>query len=439
MTFFQTIHSQIALAKETLIKSYDRLKIWLSTKVAQNIPGTSQFKKRTLRAIVKNYRDTLRQFSNLQSIAPLLRGTLLKRVRFHARRLAISDGYDFIIDKVVYLFYYVSFVIMYMGTPFALAIILGIEKPFLIALIYLFPHLFLVALLILPMALIIKILKVFPGNISTTLLFTCLLLMPLGLVISIPQILLHIGNSLRYYILSPVIGAIGFYCIILVSALGKFIFYFFWSKYRNSHIPDSLIVDKLLAILDDIENSPHDWGKLGEKRYLISKIETAANIIQHDIAKQFHTSDQITDIWFSQTSLQIATYLRSYKKWILTSKPDTREHFINQLAQDLIAAISGDWDGFRKETPAHITRPERLFMLLAFARLILLAILPFGIMWLAQKTPLALQDPILEYVKLGTIIWGMLTIISAFDPTFVTKISAIKDLTDIIPFFGKKS
>lgn len=438
MTLTQTIHSKIALAKESLIKSYDHLKIWYATKVAYNIPGTSQFKKRTQRSIVKNYRGTLQQFSNLQSITPVLRDTLLKRVRFHAKRLAISEGYDFIGDKVMELFFYVSFVIMYLGTPFALAIILGIENPLLSGLIYLIPYFFFLALLILPLALIVKISEIFSGNISTTLLLTCLILMPLGLTISVPQILSRTGNNLGYFILSPVIGAIGFFCVILVSILGRFTFSFFWSKHRNSHIPDSLIVDTLLAILDDVENCPHDWGKLREKRYLISKIETAANVMQHDLAKQFHTSDQTTNIWFSQTSLQIAAYLRSYKKWILTSKPDTRDYFISQLAQDLIAAISGDWDGFKKETPAHITRPERLFMLLAFVRLILLAILPFGVMWLVQKTPLALQDPIVEYAKLGTIIWSMLTFISAFDPTFVTKISAIKDLTDIIPFFGKK-
>jgi hypothetical protein len=81
-----------------------------------------------------------------------------------------------------------------------------------------------------------------------------------------------------------------------------------------------------------------------------------------------------------------------------------------------------------------LNSPQLLrYRLMSFIRTLFIALFPAIVFLIFQLTPWHINEPIRDYVVIGLIIWGLLAFISAFDPTFNTKITAIKDIMSIFP------
>jgi hypothetical protein len=159
--------------------------------------------------------------------------------------------------------------------------------------------------------------------------------------------------------------------------------------------------------------------------------------IERDLTRQLRAGDVATNAWLRDRSWQIAAALRDLKKWISTPMWDTRARLIEELSRSLICAASGDWDGLSRSMPEKLTGSQVRIGLLMIARLLLAGALPALALWGLQSTRFRLQGEIYHYAVFGVSLWGLISLLSAFDPTFSTKASTIADMAkNFLP--GKK-
>ncbi len=111
-------------------------------------------------------------------------------------------------------------------------------------------------------------------------------------------------------------------------------------RLKFSNLSDAVIVDGLIDMLSTVEKSPHSWTDLKFKKKLLSQLEEVAYAIQIYLPRQLRTSDPSNDKWCDDTFKQIAAVLRAQKKWILTPKQDTYEHFLESISNKLIYIAS---------------------------------------------------------------------------------------------------
>jgi hypothetical protein len=208
--------------------------------------------------------------------------------------------------------------------------------------------------------------------------------------------------------------------------------------YRNVSIPDAVFIHSVVQILHYVEKQPRQWTDLKFKQKTTEYLEEAANSAEKMLPRQLKSGDPATDLWLKETMIGIASALRAVKKWVLTPKADTRQQFLARISQTLVHTAKGDWDALPKEKPESINRPKVLLARVAeLMRALFIGFLPLGILWTLQQTTLALQPSVSEYVTIAGVIWAILSFLAAIDPTYSGKISAMKDITSLLPGMGK--
>lgn len=213
------------------------------------------------------------------------------------------------------------------------------------------------------------------------------------------------------------------------------IFYIRWLRNR---FPDILVVDTLLTTLSQVENNPKKWTETEFKEELLFYLEDLARLFANHIPKRLRSGDPTTEIWFKNIVKEIAAHCRGLKKWILTPKKDTLSYFTKEVSEALVNTINGDWDKLKRSNPQKLTRSERVSYLLNILRSLIVAILPFLIFEGVQRTSSALDDPSADYVKIGTLIWAVISFMMALDPLFNQKIETLKNVTSLLPFGSQR-
>jgi hypothetical protein len=163
-------------------------------------------------------------------------------------------------------------------------------------------------------------------------------------------------------------------------------------------------------------------------------LEEVAVCVQYNLPRRLRNFDAFTDIWLQGMTEQIAATLRTLKKWVCISRSDTREHFIQRVANHLVYAASGDWDSLERTQPENLSQVQ-LWRLRATSFLWVVA--PVLLAWAFQQTPLAFSDTVYSYVKIGVFIWVVVRLLLEFDPLFSATIAAVRDVAQFLPFVGK--
>ncbi|HYR10289.1 MAG TPA: hypothetical protein VEQ60_21115 [Longimicrobium sp.] len=132
-----------------------------------------------------------------------------------------------------------------------------------------------------------------------------------------------------------------------------------WDRHAGARHPDAVVADELLRILETVEKSPAEWGQLRGRNRVLRSLELAARCLERNLPYRLRGHDVETDRWLREKAAGQAAALRGLKRWVLVPKPDTREHFIQRISQDLVRTTVGDWDGLEcAEPPAAL--PSRL-------------------------------------------------------------------------------
>jgi hypothetical protein len=212
-----------------------------------------------------------------------------------------------------------------------------------------------------------------------------------------------------------------------------------WDHRAYARHPDAVVADELLRILETVEKSPAEWVHMRGRRKVVRSLEVAARCLEHNLPSRLNGEDAATDHWLRKRAAGQAAALRGLKRWVLVPRPDTREHFVGRVAQDLVRTTVGDWDGLEctEAETVPVSRGRRLARRLA---------IPLAATAVVLALAIAPSEPVRDV--LGRLAPFSAVLISVLGPTLMVIIMRFVDpeLLDDLPilqqvaaFFGKKS
>lgn len=131
-----------------------------------------------------------------------------------------------------------------------------------------------------------------------------------------------------------------------------------WDRHAGALHPDAVVADELLRILETMEKSPAEWRQLHGRNRVLRSLELAARCLERNLPYRLRGQDAETDLWLREKAARQAAAVRGLKRWVLVPRPDTREHFLQRISQDLVRTTVGDWDGLECAEPA-AAQPSR--------------------------------------------------------------------------------
>jgi hypothetical protein len=177
------------------------------------------------------------------------------------------------------------------------------------------------------------------------------------------------------------------------------------------------------------------WDSPENRQALLGWLETGAACLEKFLPARLRGADPVTDAWMRERYKEMATGLRSLKKWVLLPRADTRAYFEARVLQTLREAARGDWDGLYREAPETLSRPQRLQILAGSiaraGRVLLAGSLPLLILTGLQRSGFALPPAIAASLTLGGIAWAAVTVLAWIDPDFKVKLDFLSTVRDL--------
>ncbi|HEX2078045.1 MAG TPA: hypothetical protein VHG08_10055 [Longimicrobium sp.] len=240
--------------------------------------------------------------------------------------------------------------------------------------------------------------------------------------------LASLGWMLLYGLGLAALGAVALWCGMNITEL-------WWDRHAGARHPDAVVADELLRILETVEKSPAEWGQLRGRNRVLHSLELAARCLERNLPSRLQGQDPETDAWLREKAAGQAAALRGLKRWVLVPKPDTREHFIERISQDLVRTTVGDWDGLECAAPteAKPSRARRAVRTLApiamIGGLVVLAQDPTGHLkeWLGVMQPLLVA---LIPVAGPLLIWAVVRVVN---PGMIGDLPVIQQLQGMLP------
>jgi hypothetical protein len=257
-------------------------------------------------------------------------------------------------------------------------------------------------------------------------------------VASSPHIVSH--HWAIYLCVAAMLGTVAYGGAIVATIILTAPLFYALSQRTKVLYADALLVDRLVSLLAYIEQNPRQWNQGAFKKQVITKLEALAIGVEAYLFRGLHPKDNVTEAWLKGRSREIAAAFRALKSWILTPMSDTAIQLKQRLSMLLVHAAAGDWDSLERLQAVAVSE-SRLWRtrILNWVGVILTGGIPLLLFELVQRMPtLKLPDPVAQYVHVGVLMWAALALIAAFDPLFGAKISALKDVFQLLPIPGKK-
>jgi hypothetical protein len=202
-----------------------------------------------------------------------------------------------------------------------------------------------------------------------------------------------------------------------------------WDRHAGARNPDAVVADELLRILETVEKSPAEWGQLRGRNKVLRSLELAARCLEHNLPTRLQGQDPETDAWLREKAAGQAAAMRGLKRWVLVPKPDTREHFIERISQDLVRTTVGDWDGLECAEPAE-GKPSRVRR----AAPLLFPIAMLGVCAVILYDPtggdLGWLQPVLVTFVLPVLV---LAVIRVANPAMLADLPVVKQIQEMLP------
>jgi hypothetical protein len=225
------------------------------------------------------------------------------------------------------------------------------------------------------------------------------------------------------------------FLLILLTNFSKF---FLDRTFKSNH-PDAFIVSKTIETLEKLEKGGKLWLNIDNRRDLMLLFEEVAQCIENQLYKKLQPNDIYIDNWFRKATKEIAAAIRAKKALVLIPNLDTPQLLSTYFKSILIAVARGNWENIERVEPGQA--PLRVVWYDRIANLLMALATggtPILLLYLVQKTDLALTSPLLDYATAGAILWALFTLITAFDPSFNLKLEALKGIAGLFPFGGNR-
>ena len=195
---------------------------------------------------------------------------------------------------------------------------------------------------------------------------------------------------------------------------------------------EAIIVHRVFSVVRTLGQGDEGWLGTGARSSAIAEIDRAAALIRLRLFRALHSEDQGTKLWRDERALRVSHALREKEQWLITPKPDTREHLAEALSGFVVSLLAGAWDSLEASEGdlALSQRPVRIA--LRVIRTVLIGFLPAAIFATGHYMGwFSLGSPIDSYVLGGLTLWGLVTVVSVFDPLLKEKISTVKDIVGV--------
>jgi hypothetical protein len=416
-----------------------------------NIPGTRLFKRRVWKyalRVAKKYRC---QFENLDSIDEETKACLRSTVRHRANQLGMARMWQSSILFADFpLWVLIAILLLSMAVVGVASWIFGVNvnfEIFVTALVFFLFLLSAVFILLTPfLAIWAKIRGPLSPDIGPHLRLSALVLFQFDVIVALflgwgAVVEGWVGASSnitaeQFNTIQAAVYTITVVVLWLEVTLGsKVIGQRIEQAWIRRKTPDALIVSNLVQILYVVESQ--SWTSWSTKNELLELLEEIAVTIEKGIRRSIRLDDAVTDSWLGERSRRMSAAMRELKKWVITPKADTREHFIEWIRRDLIIAVQGNWDAWEQAKPGKLTRKQWVARVYSVIRTLGIAFGPLALFYAVQQTPWALIGTPANTLTIIAFLWMVITLIAAFDPLFEPKIDAMKNVTDMLPFIGR--
>lgn len=264
------------------------------------------------------------------------------------------------------------------------------------------------------------------SSIVTILLFTLMQYLPQILNINSNNVL-----SFFYHLFASILTG-----ILFIFILGGIIFIVgLWlvanlKQRKESLFPIAIVVERLSDTLIGLEKYSNRWTELEFRRDLINRLGKVARLIEFSVPKQLECSDDYINRWSKQSFKKIAATFRSLNKWVITPQQKTYDDLMALLARYLELIILGRWGEINQTELEQITLTKKGWAILrGILSGTIVGLVPLLVILIAQGIGVEIEKNVFDYLKIGAIIWAVLSIASTLDPQFKDKVGYFKDLT----------
>jgi hypothetical protein len=209
-------------------------------------------------------------------------------------------------------------------------------------------------------------------------------------------------------------------------------------RYMSARIPLNCLAFYLIRSVHRLEQGAAIWSLPQERGRTIADIENAARIVEQHLFRLLMTTNRSIAEWRQNHARMVANALYEKEKDLIVPAAETRGRLSRDLTRMLVNALNGNWDEFETADNPPMTWVQRYKMVIAVTKDAVVAVLPSGLFITARHWSLIdVPSPVADYITAGLLLWGVVSVISAIDPTLRDKISTMKDALSIVPGFGK--
>lgn len=190
-----------------------------------------------------------------------------------------------------------------------------------------------------------------------------------------------------------------------------------------------LFLDLIAAIFLLEGSSP--FASAARREQLILIITECAEHLRRELPRLCRIRDQLNNSIYVTRCTDAATILRSYTLWVALPQSGTAEQLQEKLAIYARALLVGTIDDLPSNT-GEIVRPtvrQRLIKLRGTTRILVAGAIPLGCVLVGRAAGVSISGPVGDALTIATVIWMIVSYVSAFDPVSSTRIGMIKDIT----------
>lgn len=204
--------------------------------------------------------------------------------------------------------------------------------------------------------------------------------------------------------------------------------------------PECIVVRRCLNLLFVVDSQQRHWPELLWRKRISVLLEGIAQSIEScGTTSARRIGDAGSSFWIESEFRRVAAAIRDQKKWLLLPKPDTREQFWKASAAFFLSFVNCDWDGLPKLDSPRLSRKQIVTGIVRRSIGVFASVgLPGLLIWAIQRSTLALANPVRDYVLGFYLLWILVVLLSAFDPSFGTRTEIFRGLLQNLPFVGKK-
>jgi hypothetical protein len=194
---------------------------------------------------------------------------------------------------------------------------------------------------------------------------------------------------------------------------------------RNSNV---VIVDILISILKMLARKTSRSDDISTRAWICSHLQYAANYLEEGVPRALALPDPSMRQTLQEKLTSGAAYLREIQLWIALAKDEAQNDARDAIAHCIELIAQGKYDSIPAGTLARLEN-SKTSKLVGFGRALVVAVVPFGCLIGIRYAGLKLSSDFTGWAVVISLAWAAITLISAIDPLYKTR---LKDMQDLI-------